>query len=76
MSRYIIIDLEKCPSKGIRDHILEDMLSKSWVLSEEETLAKFKEIYQRGVNLGEWIFDEYGKRTDKPKEFDELMKDL
>jgi len=72
MSRYLIIDLEYSTNKAVKDQILEDMLSKPWVLSEAETLIKFKEIFMLGVS-SEW--NEYFINGEPDRQFEQIMEE-
>lgn len=72
--RYLIIDKKKLNLWAFERIIdLEDM----GFIDDEESLAKFKEIYKEGFNLGKYRYCEFGMlKKEDVKFWDELEKEL
>lgn len=48
--RFLIIDTQKEIQSGCQAAI--KLLQRNGILSEEETLSKFKEVFNAGINIG------------------------
>lgn len=76
--RYIIIDTQ---AESANDcYLLGEVLANPGLeqfahfLSEEETLSKFKEVFEAGYERGQWTWDEFYKGDTV--NFNELSKTL
>jgi len=69
--RYLILDLDRITSIEFKEALRYGDTGMSYVLPEEESLAKFKEIWEHG-----WDTHYYEDGSLNPQKWEDLEKTL